>query len=105
MIRRPPRSTLFPYTTLFRSRRRVREGERRGTGPLLPVERPPGREPGGMREQVPHRGTLLVAPALEFREVTLHGRVERQPSLIHELHAGGRKPHDLGERRAVIQRA
>src|SRR3712207_7365595 len=24
MIRRPPRSTLFPYTTLFRSRREVR---------------------------------------------------------------------------------
>src|SRR5436189_3559908 len=24
MIRRPPRSTLFPYTTLFRSRARVR---------------------------------------------------------------------------------
>src|SRR3990167_10241614 len=32
MIRRPPRSTLFPYTTLFRSRHRVhvdvRDGER-----------------------------------------------------------------------------
>src|SRR3712207_7353445 len=28
MIRRPPRSTLFPYTTLFRSRRR-----RGGAGP------------------------------------------------------------------------
>src|SRR2546422_4872031 len=28
MIRRPPRSTLFPYTTLFRSRRRrIRAGE------------------------------------------------------------------------------
>src|SRR2546430_8574791 len=25
MIRRPPRSTLFPYTTLFRSRRAARE--------------------------------------------------------------------------------
>src|SRR2546425_9512843 len=25
MIRRPPRSTLFPYTTLFRSLRRIRE--------------------------------------------------------------------------------
>src|SRR3712207_7389234 len=25
MIRRPPRSTLFPYTTLFRSRHRVAE--------------------------------------------------------------------------------
>src|SRR3989442_7242566 len=24
MIRRPPRSTLFPYTTLFRSRRKMR---------------------------------------------------------------------------------
>src|SRR5690242_21626931 len=30
MIRRPPRSTLFPYTTLFRSRRRVPfSGDRR----------------------------------------------------------------------------
>src|SRR2546423_3351581 len=26
MIRRPPRSTLFPYTTLFRSRIRTRDG-------------------------------------------------------------------------------
>src|SRR2546428_6660691 len=26
MIRRPPRSTLFPYTTLFRSPRRARGG-------------------------------------------------------------------------------
>src|SRR3712207_7401866 len=26
MIRRPPRSTLFPYTTLFRSARRPRSG-------------------------------------------------------------------------------
>src|SRR5256886_11006255 len=31
MIRRPPRSTLFPYTTLFRSRRRG--GARGGRGP------------------------------------------------------------------------
>src|SRR5947209_13276381 len=28
MMRRPPRSTLFPYTTLFRSR--VRDGQRHG---------------------------------------------------------------------------
>src|SRR2546429_4346401 len=38
MIRRPPRSTLFPYTTLFRSpchrQRRPRDGEIR-----LPLER------------------------------------------------------------------
>src|SRR5260221_1452027 len=29
MIRRPPRSTLFPYTTLFRSERAVRSEDRR----------------------------------------------------------------------------
>src|SRR5256885_2933642 len=37
MIRRPPRSTLFPYTTLFRSGRPVRrtlcEDDRRAEGP------------------------------------------------------------------------
>src|SRR2546422_11142171 len=34
MIRRPPRSTLFPYTTLFRSHTRARSGDRlvRATG-------------------------------------------------------------------------
>src|SRR2546430_6054661 len=34
MIRRPPRSTLFPYTTLFRSTRR-RAAEGRDRDPLL----------------------------------------------------------------------
>src|SRR2546430_12870049 len=32
MIRRPPRSTLFPYTTLFRSHCPVRVGQRIGLG-------------------------------------------------------------------------
>src|SRR3712207_9400405 len=31
MIRRPPRSTLFPYTTLFRSRQPAPHGRRPGT--------------------------------------------------------------------------
>src|SRR3712207_7748244 len=35
MIRRPPRSTLFPYTTLFRSFER---GAARDEGPELPAE-------------------------------------------------------------------
>src|SRR3989449_7044788 len=30
MIRRPPRSTLFPYTTLFRSHPHAGDGRRRG---------------------------------------------------------------------------
>src|SRR3712207_6887546 len=55
MIRRPPRSTLFPYTTLFRSRApapagardhaRVAAGEHRGQGrgpdPRARPKRPP----------------------------------------------------------------
>src|SRR2546426_7154714 len=37
MIRRPPRSTLFPYTTLFRSPRRRLDADRR---PVRADERP-----------------------------------------------------------------
>src|SRR5438552_9147719 len=40
MFRRPPRSTLFPYTTLFRSRLRGGAVLRRGVAPgELPAER------------------------------------------------------------------
>src|SRR2546422_6093891 len=40
MIRRPPRSTLFPYTTLFRSLKRSCAIDRHGTvsNPPAPVE-------------------------------------------------------------------
>src|SRR2546425_9240717 len=48
MIRRPPRSTLFPYTTLFRSGLRLRERPNRlqlisDTGTLSLLEGPPTR--------------------------------------------------------------
>src|SRR3712207_7289773 len=59
MIRRPPRSTLFPYTTLFRSRR---AGRRRARHLLqeggAPARRPRRRGPlrqAGRR----HRGPLV----------------------------------------------
>src|SRR3712207_8016515 len=45
MIRRPPRSTLFPYTTLFRSGpRRAAEGHRRPRGDR-------GRDPEQLRRR------------------------------------------------------
>src|SRR3712207_7808878 len=44
MIRRPPRSTLFPYTTLFRS---VRPDELRMTSSAKPDPAGVGREPRG----------------------------------------------------------
>src|SRR2546429_5977823 len=45
MIRRPPRSTLFPYTTLFRSSQSLRpagSGKRPGSGPLCRCEKQVG---------------------------------------------------------------
>src|SRR3712207_7135645 len=57
MIRRPPRSTLFPYTTLFRSR--VHEGGRGVTDRSHRLvglhERLDQRDGGRVVGQVPHR--------------------------------------------------
>src|SRR3712207_9484162 len=50
MIRRPPRSTLFPYTTLFRSPQQV--GQRaREREPGADVEPDEGRQHGGVAER------------------------------------------------------
>src|SRR3712207_7474048 len=48
MIRRPPRSTLFPYTTLFRSQRAGAGGGGRGAGRGGPVGGG-HRRPAGLR--------------------------------------------------------
>src|SRR5258708_27460838 len=47
MIRRPPRSTLFPYTTLFRSRPRP-TGRRYGTSPVPSRRGPRSRRKGSL---------------------------------------------------------
>src|SRR5262245_63285107 len=49
MIRRPPRSTLFPYTTLFRSFRPVRGKSRNPPGAPRPQQRARG-APEKLRE-------------------------------------------------------
>src|SRR2546421_6232244 len=76
MIRRPPRSTLFPYTTLFRSQRHVREedgdaggGDQEGVG-RKPAAR---RARGAVRRDrgEPHAGEGL---RLLLRRVNNDGR-------------------------------
>src|SRR5258708_26415653 len=47
MIRRPPRSTLFPYTTLFRSCRPAANAAGRADGPAA---RTASEHPGGRRQ-------------------------------------------------------
>src|SRR2546427_5002625 len=70
MIRRPPRSTLFPYTTLFRSdapeARRVAQGRRAERGPAEVVQ-PRPEEVAGVSAAVLHRAArasrgLAAAP-------------------------------------------
>src|SRR2546430_3788176 len=57
MIRRPPRSTLFPYTTLFRSQLPVPDSLRRTQKDACRIRFPRDHEaPGGGRKRTPHQG-------------------------------------------------
>src|SRR3989449_9969024 len=65
MIRRPPRSTLFPYTTLFRSR-------------IV------HHDDALVRERLTHeRRVVLVGFAAEGMEVDVHGRTVSPTSTVH----------------------
>src|SRR3712207_7313016 len=55
MIRRPPRSTLFPYTTLFRSSRALPDGDRPADRARRPLRRRLGRT-GDIHDARPARG-------------------------------------------------
>src|SRR5258708_19245212 len=66
MIRRPPRSTLFPYTTLFRSSDQLRGGDSRrqvdrGVGGFRGLEchGSPGAPPGLPRRRGDRKSTRL----------------------------------------------
>src|SRR2546422_7947345 len=61
MIRRPPRSTLFPYTTLFRSGRAVRARAGRLPPPGSAGAASARLEPGGGERRVTILGGLLAA--------------------------------------------
>src|SRR3712207_8610558 len=59
MIRRPPRSTLFPYTTLFRSRVVWKTASEAALGLLLrDVREAPGARAGPLRTHVPLQNVL-----------------------------------------------
>src|SRR3712207_7348786 len=60
MIRRPPRSTLFPYTTLFRSRRRR----------MTPRRQPARPDPALRRVEVERRRGRGVARPRQDRKST-----------------------------------
>src|SRR3712207_7276567 len=67
MIRRPPRSTLFPYTTLFRSHRHG-AGARGGGSGRDPLPRRPRRECSPLPREA--RAHLLLLHLLRSEEHT-----------------------------------
>src|SRR5688572_31731701 len=87
MIRRPPRSTLFPYTTLFRSReRRRRRVHSRGEagGGELPLARP-GALPGG---STPARGgEAAPAPPHGGHGPARLRRLDRKSTRLNSSHS------------------
>src|SRR2546422_5391829 len=66
MIRRPPRSTLFPYTTLFRS-------------PLVPVSDQPHQLPGGVQSKRP-------GFPRQFQSGFFRGPVDRKSTRLNSSH-------------------
>src|SRR2546430_14307047 len=116
MIRRPPRSTLFPYTTLFRSEvdrghhvsarreQRVIPARSPVVGPrsLRPAvnqadERIPfgGVEPGGL-EQPPTDGGSQPAHEAALGQRPQTERLERRAGVMPELAAREPAPRGLG---------
>src|SRR2546430_11504030 len=86
MIRRPPRSTLFPYTTLFRSMLRGDGPPGRGSGPGAGYLRPRRR-----RGDFPHTAALFgcsrsggaLGPSLRSEEHT--SELQSQSNLVCRL--------------------
>src|SRR2546426_2445499 len=71
MIRRPPRSTLFPYTTLFRSVRRKQHGRRRRDDQLGVA--------GG------HREPIRVA-LIQYAAAVVHDVEDRKSTRLNSSH-------------------
>src|SRR2546430_13038179 len=101
MIRRPPRSTLFPYTTLFRSprsfracafrKRSSRRGPARGNGEEAAAGggRAAGSHPRGRRRSEEHtselqsQSNLVCRLLLEKKKKTIKTARERVPYTVH----------------------
>src|SRR3712207_7510683 len=91
MIRRPPRSTLFPYTTLFRSL------DRRTTGlvvalltvaSLLWAVRVSGTDPNGAYFDAPARAWELGAgAAVALLVLPRRSRADRKSTRLNSSHA------------------
>src|SRR2546430_9012826 len=89
MIRRPPRSTLFPYTTLFRSRclepslyaTATATGRRLGTGSTIPASSWAGGRPTGRTFDHPSP----TEPGHDLRSEEHTSELQSQSNLVCRL--------------------
>src|SRR3712207_7835321 len=81
MIRRPPRSTLFPYTTLFRSISEL-EGWEEGQDDLEAALAERGEALAALREEIEARADLVEALGAEDAEA----RSEEHTSELQSRH-------------------
>src|SRR3712207_7288030 len=84
MIRRPPRSTLFPYTTLFRSRRDDHVPARIAALHLLELDRVAGRR---VNRRVMPQLALRGGELPRRRRQTVRGAVDRKSTRLNSSHA------------------
>src|SRR5688572_31870338 len=95
MIRRPPRSTLFPYTTLFRSsdgarprlvRRRAHAGHGQNRGRAAVPQVPVVSNPSGLSEAVDRKSTRLNSShsQISYAVFCLKKKKRKKSYAIHE---------------------
>src|SRR3712207_8062902 len=83
MIRRPPRSTLFPYTTLFRS-----DGPARPGGPWAPApDRLERGRPDRRAEVPPADGVRVPAPESPSDRERPRAQGDRKSTRLNSSHA------------------
>src|SRR5205809_5990439 len=88
MIRGPPRSTLFPYTTLFRSRRVGLLGEAAGVEDPVVTLLLAGRERGGGQQTRDRKSTRLNSSHgyISYAVFCLKKKKKKQQIIIDNKH-------------------
>src|SRR5260370_30264606 len=95
MIRRPPRSTLFPYTTLFRS---FLEG-----APIVPVSSTTGEGLGQLRAELERAATAVME-----KSASRHFRLpveDRKSTRLNSSHTRSRMPSSASQKNARLASA